>query len=351
MYLYKQYWEAILNKLQKKYTFAKYIVKSKKIKLKKADIIRIDNCDKKLNKDDIFEFILIKLLKKFLKYHKKQKVDMNLYYYTLIHLMKNNIEHVNIHVITYIKQIMSELCHNVNIAHFIKCEKNTNLGEILKSFIPQFYDKQIPPPIILVNNLPNEKTLIEEALSIKCEKKVKIIKPIKGENKKALNISIKNAKISIAKRLSEYNTQNKLIKTLSKKLKLNFIPKRIEIFDNSHFSGSNMLGVMVVASQKGFLKSEYRKYNIKNNTEYFNPANDYGMMNEVFHRRFKKFNEINNNLNKPDLIIVDGGKGQCNIACKVLSKLNIKNIIVIGIAKGKNRNSGNEKIYFPSFKE
>tara|TARA_B100000686_G_scaffold305938_1_gene344886 strand:+ start:7007 stop:8941 length:1935 start_codon:yes stop_codon:yes gene_type:complete len=238
-----------------------------------------------------------------------------------------------------------------NSAHFVKCEKNTTLGEILKSFIPQFYDNQIPPPIILVNNLPNEKALIEEALSIKSEKKIKIIKPIKGENKKALNISIKNAKISIAKKLSEYNTQNKLIKTLSKKLKLNFIPKRIEVFDNSHFSGSNMLGVMIVASQRGFLKGEYRKYNIKNNTEYFNPANDYGMMNEVFHRRFKKFNEINNNLNKPDLIIIDGGKGQCNIACKVLSKLNIKNIIVIGIAKGKNRNSRNEKIYFSSFKE
>ena len=238
-----------------------------------------------------------------------------------------------------------------NKTHFIKCEKNTSLGEILKNFIPQFYDNEIPPPLILVNNIPNEKNLIENALSIKCDKKVKIIKPIKGENKKAINISIKNAEISIAKKLSVYNNQNKLIKTLSKKLNLNFIPKRIEIYDNSHFSGSNMLGVMIVANQKGFIKSEYRKFNMKNNTKLFNSADDYGMMNEVFHRRFKKFNDTNFNLNKPDLIIIDGGKGQCNTVCKVLSKLKIKDIIVIGIAKGKNRNSGNEKIYFSSFKE
>jgi len=108
---------------------------------------------------------------------------------------------------------------------------------------------------------------------------------------------------------------------------------------------------MIVANQKGFIKSEYRKFNMKNNTKLFNSADDYGMMNEVFHRRFKKFNDTNFNLNKPDLIIIDGGKGQCNTACKVLSKLKIKDIIVIGIAKGKNRNSGNEKIYFSSFKE
>ena len=236
-----------------------------------------------------------------------------------------------------------------NRTSFLKCENNTNLKEILKSFIPQFYDDQIPPPVILVNYLPNEKILIENALSIKSHKKVKIVKPLKGENKRALDLSKQNLDISIAKKISAYENQSKIIKTLSEKLFLNSTPKRIEVYDNSHFSGSNMLGVMIVASQNGFLKNEYRKFNMKNNEKIFNSANDYGMLNEVFRRRFKNINS--DKKTNPDLIIIDGGKGQCNTACKVLKQLNIKNIIVIGIAKGKKRNAGNEKIYYSSFKE
>ena len=236
-----------------------------------------------------------------------------------------------------------------NRTHFLKYEINTELNKILKSFIPQFYDDQIPPPIILVNYLPKEKELIENALSIKSQKKVKILKPLKGENKRALEISEKNLDISIAKKLSSYENQSKLIISLSSKLYLDFVPKRIEVYDNSHFSGSNMLGVMIVASQNGFLKNEYRKFNMKNNDITFNSKNDYGMLNEVFRRRFKNYH--NDNTSLPDLIIVDGGKGQCNVACKVLKSLDITNIKVIGVAKGKKRNTGNEKIYYSSIRE
>jgi len=143
-YLYKRYYEPMLNKLRKKYKFTKYAVKTKKLKLKKADIIRIDNSDKKLEKHKIFEFIIIHLVQKFLKYHKRKKADMNFYYYTLIHLMKNNIEHVNIHVITYIHAILKECYNRVNITYFIEnayeyIEKNEYLSKY-KDF--QLYNHQ-----------------------------------------------------------------------------------------------------------------------------------------------------------------------------------------------------------------
>ncbi len=238
-----------------------------------------------------------------------------------------------------------------NRTHFLQIKNNNSKNDILKSFITQFYDNQIPPPIILVNKLPSEKKLIENALSIKSEKKIKIITPLKGENKIAIDVSFQNLKISIAKKISAYDNQSKLINNLAKILYLDNSPSRIEIYDNSHFSGSNMLGVMIVASQEGFLKNEYRKFNMKNNIKLFNSSDDYGMMNEVFNRRFKNFNDKNSKIVKPDLIIVDGGKGQCNTACKVLKKLLIKDVIVIGIAKGKKRNAGDEKIYFSTYKE
>jgi len=240
-----------------------------------------------------------------------------------------------------------------NKTHFLKYDHNVNTNEILNSYIPQFYDNNKPPPHILVNKLPTDKNLIENALSLICKKKVKIIKPIKGENKKAISIGIHNINVAIAKRISHYKNQSNLIKLLSKRLNLDAVPKRIEIFDNSHFSGANMLGVMIVATQNGFMRNEYRKFNMKNINNQYNSADDYGMMKEMFLRRYSKFSNKNNKeiLNKPDLIIVDGGKGQCNVACKVLKDLKIKNIIVIGVAKGIKRNAGNETIYFSSYKD
>ena len=143
------------------------------------------------------------------------------------------------------------------------------------------------------------------------------------------------------------------MKELTKTLYLYETPIRIEIYDNSHFSGSNMIGVMVVAGNTGFIKNQYRKFNIRNNINNFKAGDDYGMMEEVFTRRFNKIRENSKNINfpKPDLIIIDGGKGQVSVACKVLKNLNIKDITVIGVSKGKQRKAGNEKIHFASLKE
>ncbi|PPR17010.1 MAG: UvrABC system protein C [Alphaproteobacteria bacterium MarineAlpha9_Bin3] len=234
-----------------------------------------------------------------------------------------------------------------NRTHFIKFMDKTSINSILSSFIPQFYVNQTPPSMILVSHLPNDYKLIEKAFFLEHKNKIKIICPQKGENKKAINMGIDNAKRALAKRMSEFTTHSNLLKSLSREIKMQSIPNRIEIYDNSHLNGSNMLGVMVVSSNLGFEKNQYRKFNLKNNIRLFKSNDDYGMIEEVFYRRFKENASIKNKyLSFPDLIIIDGGKGQVNVACNVLKKLNINNIIVIGVSKGKERNAGREKIYF-----
>ena len=238
-----------------------------------------------------------------------------------------------------------------NRTHFIKFIDKTSINSILSSFIPQFYVNQTPPSTILVSHLPNDYKLIEKAFLLEHKTKIKIICPQKGENKKAINMGINNAKRALAKKMSEFTTHSNLLKSLSSSLKMHSTPNRIEIYDNSHLNGSNMLGVMVVSSNLGFEKKQYRKFNLKNNIRLFKSNDDYGMIEEVFYRRFKKNTSIKNKyLSFPDLIIIDGGKGQVNIACDVLKKLSINNIIVIGVSKGKERNAGREKIYFSNIK-
>ena len=236
--------------------------------------------------------------------------------------------------------------------HYLNYIENDNLNSILGSFIPQFYVSQIPPPSILVSHLPNNNSLIERAFYIKHQRKTKIICPQKGENKTAVTLGLNKAKQAIAKKLSEYNNHTNILKELTKTLYLDKAPIRIEIYDNSHFSGSNMIGVMVVASNTGFIKNQYRKFNIRNDINNFKAGDDYGMMEEVFTRRFNKLREDTKNINfpKPDLIIIDGGKGQVSVACKVLKEFNIKDITVIGVSKGKQRNAGNEKIHLAPLK-
>ncbi|MBT4109432.1 MAG: excinuclease ABC subunit UvrC, partial [Pelagibacterales bacterium] len=237
--------------------------------------------------------------------------------------------------------------------HYLNYIETDNLNLILGSFIPQFYVNQMPPPSILVSHLPDNNALIERAFYLKHQRKTKIICPQKGENKTAVTLGLNKAKQALAKKLSEYNSHANILKELTKTLYLDKPPIRIEIYDNSHFSGSNMIGVMVVASNTGFIKNQYRKFNIRNEINNFKAGDDYGMMEEVFARRFNKLKEDSKNINfpKPDLIIIDGGKGQVSVACKVLKELNIEDITVIGVSKGKQRNAGNEKIHFARLKE
>ncbi|MDG2001501.1 MAG: excinuclease ABC subunit UvrC [Alphaproteobacteria bacterium] len=236
-----------------------------------------------------------------------------------------------------------------NRTHFIKFIEETELNSILNSFIPQFYINQLPPPLILVSHLPDNNKIIEKAFYLEHRIKTKILCPVKGENKKAIKMGIDNAKRALAKKISEFNSYSNLLKSLANLLKINTTLSRIEIYDNSHFNGANMMGVMVVSSNLGFEKNQYRKFNLKNNIRVFKGNDDYGMIEEVFYRRFKKLTN-NSEFILPDLIIIDGGKGQVNIACNVLNSLKIKDVTVIGVSKGKDRNAGREKIHFSNIK-
>jgi len=236
-----------------------------------------------------------------------------------------------------------------NRTHFIKFIEDTELNSILNSFIPQFYINQLPPPLILVSHLPNNNKIIEKAFYLEHRIKTKILCPLKGENKKAIKIGIDNAKRALAKKISEFNSHSNLLKSLANLLKISSTLNRIEIYDNSHFNGANMMGVMVVSSNLGFEKNQYRKFNLKNNIRVFKDNDDYGMIEEVFYRRFKKLTN-NSEFILPNLIIIDGGKGQVNIACNVLNSLKIKDVTVIGVSKGKDRNAGREKIHFSNIK-
>tara|TARA_B100000029_G_scaffold110214_2_gene101971 strand:+ start:241 stop:2088 length:1848 start_codon:yes stop_codon:yes gene_type:complete len=223
---------------------------------------------------------------------------------------------------------------------------NSTKEEILESFLYQFYANKESPPKILINiKLKNNKE-IEKLFNFKNNKKTLILNPKTGEKFKHLKLAEKNALENIKiKKASLENHQNALIK-LKNLLKLKYLPKRIEVFDNSHLMGKNSVGVMIVVDQEGFSQKNYRKYNIRFNlnSNLNSKIDDYYMIKEVMNRRFKNISKNENHV-LPDIIIVDGGRGQFNIVKDVLNEKNLNTINLMGISKGKNRNSGSEIIH------
>jgi len=223
---------------------------------------------------------------------------------------------------------------------------NSTKEEILESFLYQFYANKESPPKILINiKLKNNKE-IEKLFNFKNNKKTLILNPKTGEKFKHIKLAEKNALENIKiKKASLENHQNALIK-LKNLLKLKYLPKRIEVFDNSHLMGKNSVGVMIVVDQEGFSQKNYRKYNIRFNlnSNLNSKIDDYYMIKEVMNRRFKNISKNENHV-LPDIIIVDGGRGQFNIVKDVLNEKNLNTINLMGISKGKNRNSGSEIIH------
>jgi len=218
--------------------------------------------------------------------------------------------------------------------------------KILEAFINQFYQSNTAPPEILVSELPSNTTLINEVLSLKSKHKVNIHKPYRGNKKKVVIYAKFNAKNTLLRKLSEYSLQKQSLTKLVKKFNLKKIPKRIEVYDNSHISGTNMVGAMIVSGKNGFEKKSYRKFNIKNNLE---NGDDYGAMQEVLTRRFERANKEDPKKETntwPDLIIIDGGKGQLNIAQSVLKALKLSEIPIIAISKGLKRIPGEEQFHY-----
>ena len=230
-----------------------------------------------------------------------------------------------------------------NQAFFPKHDPDEKLNNILNSFISQFYENKAVPKSIIISEEIKEKKLIEKTLSKRENKQINISIAKKGSRLKIINLAIKNAKNSLNKNLYESQNNKELLYEVAKKFKIENNIGLIEVYDNSHIQGTNSVGALITYSEEGFLKKRYRKFNIKN--ESFK-QDDYGMIREVLGRRFKRaIQEKENYLTFPDLVLIDGGKGQYSSARKTLNELGLNEIPVIAIAKGKFRNSGNETFF------
>ena len=230
-----------------------------------------------------------------------------------------------------------------NQAFFPKHDPDENLNEILNSFISQFYENKAVPSTIILSDEIREKKLIEKTLTKKENKQISISTAKKGSKLKVINLAINNAKNSLNRKLYESQNNRELLDEIGKKFKIENTISLIEVYDNSHIQGTNSVGALITYGEEGFVKKRYRKFNIKN--EKFK-QDDYGMLKEVLGRRFKRaLQEKDNYLTFPDLVLVDGGKGQYSSAREALNELGLNEIPIVAIAKGKFRNSGNETFF------
>ena len=230
-----------------------------------------------------------------------------------------------------------------NQAFYPKHDPDENLKEILNSFVSQFYENKSVPSSIILSEEIREKALIEKTLSKKENKQINISIAKKGSKLKVVNQAIKNAKDSLNRKLYESQNNKEVFESVAKKFDLETNINLIEVYDNSHIQGTNSVGALISYGEEGFIKKRYRKFNIKIQK---NKQDDFGMMKEVLNRRFKKaIQEKDNFLTFPDLVLVDGGKGQYSAARECLNELGLHDIPVIAIAKGKFRNSGSETFF------
>ena len=249
-----------------------------------------------------------------------------------------------------------------NRAYFPKADRSLAAGEVLGEFLAQFYDDKPCPRCILLSHDVPERALLAEALSIRSGRKVEIVAPKRGEKKLVVDHAATNAREALGRKLADTASQRKLLAALARAFDLARPPRRIEVFDNSHIQGTNAVGAMIVAGPEGFRKNQYRKFNIR--ADEFTPGDDYGMMREVLTRRFKRLiSEAPRSPNAgagdgqaagggedspwPDLVIVDGGEGQLNVARETLLALGVSDVAIAAIAKGPDRDAGCETFHLP----
>ncbi len=280
-----------------------------------------------------------------------------------------------------------------NRAYFPKADRALGPGEVLGAFLAQFYDDKPPPRCILVSHEFEERALLAEALCTKAGHKIDVAVPQRGERKELVTHALANAREALARKLAETSSQQRLLKALSETFSLTRVPRRIEVYDNSHIAGSNPVGAMIVAGPEGFRKNQYRKFNIRS-TE-LTPGDDYAMMREVLQRRFKRLMEEiprivgglssceaglrpapqdggtgdaldrhpevlaqraskddspeDDNVDSPwpDLVLIDGGQGQLRAAEETLAALGLIDVPLVAIAKGPDRDAGRETFFMP----
>ena len=228
-----------------------------------------------------------------------------------------------------------------NRDYYPKVSSDMTKKEILEAFLGQFYLNRLPAKVILISNTIDNQNLLEKLFSEKLGKIVKIINPQKGEKKELVIDALRNAKEGLERKMAENSTQKNLLLKMADLLNLKNSPERIEVYDNSHIQGAYAVGAMVVSGPDGLMKSEYRKFNIKISES--GNRDDTSMIQHFFSRRFKKKNT--QDLKIPDVIILDGGKGQLSVIQNYLHDIGYGNIPIVAIAKGEKRNSGLEKFY------
>ena len=244
-----------------------------------------------------------------------------------------------------------------NRAYFPRAEKSFTPEEVLGSFLAQFYDDKPPPKLILLSHEIEESTLLADALAVKAGFKVEVSTPKRGEKKELIAHALTNAREALGRKLSDTATQSRLLQGMATTLGLPQAPRRIEVYDNSHIQGTNAVGAMIVAGPDGFIKNQYRKFNIK--SEGLTPGDDYAMMREVLERRFKRLlkppegddakprTDDDSFPQWPDLVIIDGGRGQLNAVREIFEGLGLTQVSLMAVAKGPDRDAGRETLFMP----
>jgi len=221
-------------------------------------------------------------------------------------------------------------------------------AEVLEAFVGQFYSsKEAPRQLILSHDIENAD-LVSAALSEAAGRKVELIYPQRGEKFELVSGALRNSKESLALRMSETATQAKLLRGIAEAFDLDDAPKRIEVFDNSHIQGAHAVGAMIVSGPDGFLKNQYRKFNIRGYN--LTPGDDFGMMKEVMTRRFTRLIKEDPGRTSeswPDLLLIDGGAGQVSAVAEILETLGVEDVPMVGVAKGVDRDHGKEEFYIP----
>ncbi|MGA8321288.1 MAG: excinuclease ABC subunit UvrC [Xanthobacteraceae bacterium] len=259
-----------------------------------------------------------------------------------------------------------------NRAYFPKADRSVGPEEVLGAFLGQFYDDRPAPRLILISHDIEDRALLAEALGTKSGHKVEISQPQRGEKKDLVEHALANAREALGRKLAETSSQQKLLTQLAETFHLPRVPRRIEVYDNSHIQGSNAVGAMIVAGVEGFQKGQYRKFNIRSSS--LTPGDDFAMMREVLSRRFKRLlaeaprgegaETVPTGLQEdgeafetpeadeqiaspwPDLVLIDGGQGQLGVAREVLGELGVEAPLV-AIAKGPDRDAGRETFFLP----
>ncbi|HVX91725.1 MAG TPA: excinuclease ABC subunit UvrC [Xanthobacteraceae bacterium] len=258
-----------------------------------------------------------------------------------------------------------------NRAYFPKADRSLAPAEVLGSFLAQFYDDKPCPRLVLLSHEIEDRALLADALGIKSGHKVEVSVPQRGEKKELVDHAAANAREALGRKLADTASQQRLLSALAQAFSLPRVPRRIEVYDNSHIQGTNAVGAMVVAGPEGFRKNQYRKFNIR--SEELVPGDDYGMMREVLTRRFKRLlaeaprgavagdggagappqperdgasgTEERAESPWPDLLLIDGGEGQLAAARETLAGLGIADVPMVSIAKGPDRNAGRETFH------